>query len=235
MTRPGDHKTSASRLHTVTTVTWLGIHLLFGIPNSCRVLSPAAEVLRYGSARVFRKPRESPNETINNSPIPHRTVAQLAGCPATRVSYTHSLLPFQSDIHRTHGTTSALSRSVAIVCHSGRFSPCGQIRPWACVMRSLVSVALAHILVVFTRACLPRLKGASTGQLVRDFICTPCCVNRSGAGIAVLQTTATGVRSQAEPRTQRTPRAGARGIVTHLVSVTPVHILVVSMKAACQG
>ncbi len=54
------------------------------------------------------------------------------------------------------------------------------------IIAHLVSVALAHILVVFMKACLPRLKGASTGQLVRDFICTPCRVNNSRAGPTVL-------------------------------------------------
>jgi hypothetical protein len=54
------------------------------------------------------------------------------------------------------------------------------------IIAHLVSVALAHILVVFMRACLPRLKGASTGQLVHDFICTPCRVNNSRAGLTVL-------------------------------------------------
>jgi len=49
-----------------------------------------------------------------------------------------------------------------------------------------MSVALAHILVVFMKPCLPRLKGASTGQLVRDFICALCRVNSHGARLTVL-------------------------------------------------
>ena len=54
------------------------------------------------------------------------------------------------------------------------------------VISHLMSVALAHILIVFMKACLPRLKGASTGQLVRDFICTSCRVNSHGARLTVL-------------------------------------------------
>ena len=53
------------------------------------------------------------------------------------------------------------------------------------IIARLVSVALVHILVVFMKACLPRLKGAFTGQLVRDFICTPGRVNNSRAGPTV--------------------------------------------------
>jgi len=54
------------------------------------------------------------------------------------------------------------------------------------IIAHLVSVALVHILVVFMKACLPRLNGASTGQLVHDFIRTPCRVNNSRAGLTVL-------------------------------------------------
>ena len=54
------------------------------------------------------------------------------------------------------------------------------------IIAHLVSVALAHTLVVHMKACLPRLKGASTGQLVHDFIRTPCRVNNSKADLTVL-------------------------------------------------
>ncbi len=54
------------------------------------------------------------------------------------------------------------------------------------VIAHLMSVALAHILVVFMKACLRRLKGAGTGQLVRDFICTSCRVNSHGTRLTVL-------------------------------------------------
>jgi len=54
----------------------------------------------------------------------------------------------------------------------------------------LISAALAHVLVQFMKVCPPALKGASTRQFVRDFICTPFRVRSRRPGTIVLSDTA---------------------------------------------
>jgi len=54
------------------------------------------------------------------------------------------------------------------------------------VIAHLVTVALAQILAVFMRACLPALKGASTGQIIRDWMCICCRISQHSDGIAEL-------------------------------------------------
>jgi len=105
------------------TISWLGILSMVRSPWAAKTASD--ETLSYPSAYtpplsppshrrpevwfcpVFRKLRESPNRAINNPLIPHRDAAQLACCLARCVRYAYSPVPLQSDIHRTHGTTSA--------------------------------------------------------------------------------------------------------------------------------
>ncbi len=54
------------------------------------------------------------------------------------------------------------------------------------VIAHLVTVALAQILAVFMRACLPALKDANTGEVIRHWICICHRISRHGGKITVL-------------------------------------------------